>query len=68
MPRIGAPRSAVSTGGGPLDINVNVAGARGNQEIAEMVAVGVRQGLDQFSRQTLPVRVQEIRQDPRKRG
>jgi len=68
MPRLASPRSVAAQSGGPVDININVAGARGNQEIAEMVAVGVRQGLDQFSRQTLPVRVQEIRQDPRKRG
>jgi len=51
-----------------VDINVNVSGARGNKEVAEMVAVGVRQGLDQFSRQALPLRVRQIQQDPRAIG
>jgi len=67
MPKLAAPASVASSRT-PVDININVAGARGNQEIMQMVGEGVRHGLDQFSRQTLPVRVREIRQDPRKLG
>lgn len=52
-------------GGGPVSINVNVAGARGNAEIEDMVASGVRLGLAQYDR-SLPRRVKQISGDPRR--
>jgi len=33
-----------------LDINVNVSGARGNREVQEMVAAGVKQGIGEYDR------------------
>ena len=62
-----APRVA-SGAARALEINVNVSGARGNSEITEMVQSGVEQGLAQYDRQVLPVRVNEIGRAPRKIG
>jgi hypothetical protein len=65
------PRGMKSGGGGApqaVNINVNVSGARGNQEIQQMVASGVSQGIDEFSRKGLPVRIKQVNADPRKRG
>ena len=47
-------------------IHVTVSGARGNQEIMDMVGRGVRQGLSQYDA-TLPDRVSGIQSDPRAR-
>jgi hypothetical protein len=53
---------------GAVSVNVNVSGARGNAEIAEMTAVGVRTGLRQYDA-TLADRVGQIRTgSPRRRG
>ena len=54
-------------GGRPMAINVNVSGARGNQEIMQMVQSGVMQGLRAYDAQ-LPDRVSKIGADPRFRG
>ncbi|QPC87418.1 hypothetical protein GA830_12195 [Mesorhizobium sp. NBSH29] len=51
-----------------VNINVRVSGANGNSEIRQMVSAGVREGIDQFSRQELPVRVNQISEDPRAVG
>ncbi|MGN6773502.1 MAG: phage tail length tape measure family protein [Rhizobiaceae bacterium] len=51
-----------------VNINVNVSGARGNQEIQQMVASGVSQGIDEFSRKQLPFRFKEIKADERAVG
>lgn len=59
-------RMADRSGGGAVAINVNVAGARGNAEIEEMVASGVRQGISQYDRQ-MPDRISSITRDGRKR-
>ena len=52
--------------GGPMSINITVAGARGNAEIEEMVASGVHQGLSAYDK-TMPARVQGIQARPRRR-
>jgi hypothetical protein len=51
-----------------MNVNVQVSGARGNTEIADMVDQGVRRGISQFDRQVLPRRVGQINRDPRKVG
>lgn len=53
-------------GGGVMNINVNVSGARGNSEIMQMVEAGVAQGLS-LADQTLPTRVRNIVADSRRR-
>lgn len=62
--------SAAGGGGGgragPVQISINVSGARGNAEIREMVSQGVRTGLGEYDRSVLPGRVQQIGRDPRK--
>lgn len=56
------------SGGGATEINVNVSGARGNSEISTMVENGVRRGLAEYDRKVLPVRVGQVRRDPRRIG
>jgi hypothetical protein len=51
-----------AAGGG--DININVTGATGNQEVQRMVAAGVTQGLTEYDR-AMPQRLQQINQNPR---
>lgn len=53
---------------GPVNINVTVSGARGNQEVQEMVQAGVRQGLQEYDRRVLPRRVSSVNKDPRRIG
>lgn len=60
------PAGAGGGGSREMAINVNVAGARGNSEIAAMVQEGVRQGLAAYD-QALPSRVARISGDPRRR-
>ncbi|QBR35410.1 hypothetical protein ETW23_03900 [Leisingera sp. NJS201] len=55
-------------GGGAVNINVKVSGARGNSEIRDMVETGVRQGLQHYDRKQLPLSVQQINNDPRRIG
>lgn len=55
-------------GGGGMTINVNVAGARGNAEIIEMVQTGVKQGIGHYDRHVVPSRFKAISKDPRRRG
>lgn len=54
-------------GNSTVNINVNVSGARGNQEVMEMVNQGVAQGI-QGIRQVMADRVVQTTQDPRFRG
>ena len=66
-------RREVAEGGqsaGPqrLDISVNVAGARGNHEIVEMVNAGVSGALQQYDRLVAPRTVARVSQDPRRSG
>lgn len=61
-------RPAASGGGGRVEINVNVSGARGNAEIESMVESGVRQGLQRYDRHQLPRSVAQINKDPRRIG
>lgn len=53
---------------GPVQISVNVSGARGNAEIESMVAQGVRSGIAQYDRQALPMRIKQISADGRRIG
>lgn len=60
----------MAAGGGGADtvnVNVNVSGARGNMEIQEMVAAGVRQGLMTYDR-ALPMKVKGITGTGLRRG
>ncbi|MBP1842012.1 hypothetical protein J2046_000256 [Rhizobium petrolearium] len=52
-------QGASARGPQKVDINVNVSGARGNQEIQDMVSAGVQQGLSQYDR-ALPGRISDI--------
>lgn len=49
------------------DISINVSGARGNAEIQEMVASGVRQGLQHYDRDVLPDSVLRVSGDNNQR-
>lgn len=49
-------------------ININLAGARGDAEIRRMVVASVHEGISEFSRTELPLRVNEISEDPRAVG
>lgn len=49
-----------------VNINVHVSGARGNQEVMQMVQAGVSQGLEQYDK-TLPARVSYINSHPKRR-
>ncbi len=51
-----------------LDMNVNVAGARGNSEIMEMVEKGITAALRAYDSRALPLRIREINEDPRRVG
>lgn len=53
-------------GGGDVNININVSGARGNTEIREMVESGVQRGLASYDK-ALPGRVQQVNAKPRRR-
>ncbi|RWX74442.1 phage tail tape-measure protein [Neorhizobium lilium] len=57
--RLGSVAPANSNHPEKVDINVNVSGARGNQEIQEMVSAGVRNGIGQYDK-GLPTRIGEI--------
>ncbi len=59
---------AAPGGGGAVNINVSVSGARGNSEIESMVQAGVRQGLQEYDRKVLPRSVAQIQKDPRRIG
>ena len=50
LSRNDAMRALGGGGGSPRGIHVSVSGARGNQEIMEMVREGVQQGLGQYDR------------------
>ena len=70
--RVLSRREVASAGqsAGPqrLDISVNVAGARGNREIEEMVNAGVSGALQQYDRLVAPRTLARVSQDPRRRG
>jgi len=68
---LAAPRAGTAAGGagsGQVNINISVAGARGNSEISEMVKTGVNQGLQEYDRQVLPRSMAKIQRDPRRIG
>jgi hypothetical protein len=54
--------------GRAMEIVVNVAGARGNAEIEEMVTAGVTQGLRAYDRQILPSSIRRVTSDGRRIG
>ena len=56
------------TGPHPVEITVNVQGARGNREIEEMVDRGVSGALQQYDRLIAPRTVARVSQDPRRSG
>jgi len=66
------PRGAAATsrngGKQQVQITVDVTGARGNKEIEEMVAMGVRQGIGQYRRFGVQEDIASYQRDPRKRG
>ena len=52
----------------PVEININVNGARGNAEIEEMVKSGVAKGLTEYDRKVVPDRVDYVSKNPRIRN
>jgi len=60
------PRGAGS-GGGVINVNINLAGANGDRAIEETAIRAVKLGLGQYDR-TLPQRVRAISRDPRRVG
>lgn len=59
--RVSVDTQGQARAGGPqqIDVNVDVSGARGDREIVDMVAAGVRQGLSEYDR-NLPARFGQI--------
>lgn len=57
-------RSGGGESRGPGVLQVNVTGARGNREIADMVEAGVRKGVAAYDK-AMPLRFQQIASDPR---
>lgn len=58
-------RGAASGARGPVNMVIDVRGARGNAEIEEMVQRGIRAGLEQYDRSVLPLSYRRIRDDDR---
>ena len=52
----------------PLQVNMNVSGARGDREIEEAGYRGMQRALDEYDRQVLPRRVASIQSNPRMVG
>ncbi|MFN3314601.1 MAG: hypothetical protein ACK46Q_14205 [Hyphomonas sp.] len=59
--------SAAAGSAAAASINVTVSGARGNAEVQEMVASGVRQGLQRYDRDVLPDSVLRVSADNNQR-
>ena len=61
---IGGPGAAMSGSGGrsrgPMHMTFNLAGARGNREIEELVARSIGTAFSHYDRELLPVRINEI--------
>jgi hypothetical protein len=64
----GASPPAASGSSGPVQLLIDVRGARGNREIEDMVAQGVRMGLAEYDRVVLPGSVDRVVRDPSRRG
>lgn len=67
---IGAVGRGVANGSSPnanVTINVNVAGANGDEHVKQLVLQGVSEGLEIFSERALPGRFAAIQQDGRRR-
>lgn len=62
----GQRASASSSGGGTVNLNVYVSGARGNAEIKEMARQGAMEVVGEYDRKGLPRSVRALRGDPRR--
>ncbi len=70
---IGEPRVSTrggGAGGGGLAVNVNndLRGANGSEEITRAVAQGVRAGIAEYDRRQLPLSIRRVNADPRRIG
>ena len=64
------PNNRLTGGGGrgKMDVNINLAGANGDETIRQIVTQAVRQAIDVYDTHALPDRVNAISRDPRRRG
>lgn len=68
IPKLSPVAPGAARSSEPTTIVVDVRGARGNKEIEEMVAMGVRQGIGQYRRFGVQEDIASYQRDPRKRG
>ncbi len=68
--RAPAPPMAQSPqqGGGKMDVHINLSGAKGDKEIAELVQSSVSAAIETYDRRALPNRVTAVIKDMRKVG
>ncbi|MBW4708619.1 phage tail length tape measure family protein [Roseobacter sp. YSTF-M11] len=52
----------------PLQVAIDVSGARGDREIEEAAYRGMQAAIEEYDRETLPGRVGQINENPRRRG
>ena len=55
-------------GGGKMDVHINLSGAKGDKEIAELVQSSVSAAIETYDRCALPNRVTAVIKDMRKVG
>lgn len=60
--------SSANTDRAPLQVSVDLAGARGDREIEEAAYRGMQQALQEYDRETLPIRMGQLNSEPRMRG
>ena len=60
--------SSANANGGPMHVTMDLSGARGDREIEEAGYRGMQRALDEYDRQSLPGRVNQINQNPRMVG
>ncbi|GIT85402.1 phage tail length tape measure family protein [Roseobacter sp. OBYS 0001] len=66
--RRGSTPTSANGNSAPLQVNMDVSGARGDREIEEAGYRGMQRALAEYDRETLPQRVGQINEDPRMRG
>lgn len=64
----GSTPASANGNSAPLQVNMDVSGARGDREIEEAGYRGMQRALAEYDRETLPQRVGQINEDPRMRG
>lgn len=59
---------APQQGGGKMDVHINLSGAKGDKEIAELVQSSVSAAIETYDRRALPNRINAVIKDMRKVG